>query len=70
MMRTFKLLELQNEQRILIEQLEVTKKRLDHLENINETENEEYFYLADCEYQQITRLNKLDSQLQEFKGDF
>ena len=69
MMRTFKLLELQNEQRILIEQLEVTKKRLDHLENINETENEEYFYLADCEYQQISRLNKLDSQLEEFRGE-
>ena len=69
MMRTFKLLELQNEQRVLIEQLEVTKKRLDYLETINETENEEYFYLADCEYQQITRLNKLDTQLQEFKGE-
>lgn len=69
MMRTFKLLELQNEQRILIEQLETTKNRLDYLETINETENEEYFYLADCEYQQIRRLNKLDIQLQEFKGD-
>ena len=64
MIRTFKLLELQNEQRILIQQLEVTKKRLDYLEIINETENEEYFYLADCEYQQLTRLNKLDSQLE------
>ena len=69
MMRTFKLLELQNEQRVLIEQLEVTKKRLDYLETINETENEEYFYLADCEYQQITRLNKLDSELEEFRGE-
>lgn len=69
MMRTFKMLELQNEQRILKQQLETTLKRLDYLECINETENEEYFYLADCEYQQITRLNKLDSELQEFKGD-
>lgn len=69
MIRTFKLLELQNEQRVLIQQLETTQKRLDYLEITNETENEEYFYLADCEYQQITRLNKLDTQLQEFKGD-
>lgn len=69
MIRTFKMLELQNEQRILIQQLETTKKRLDYLESINETENEEYFYLADSEYQQITRLNKLDSELEEFRGD-
>ena len=69
MIKTFKLLELQNEQRILIQQLETTKKRLDYLECINETENEEYLYLADSEYQQITRLNKLDSQLEEFKGE-
>ena len=69
MIRSFKLLELQNEQRVLIEQLEFTKKRLDYLECINETENEEYFYLADSEYQQITRLNKLDSELEEFKGE-
>lgn len=69
MIKTFKLLELQNEQRILIQQLETTKKRLDYLESIKETENEEYFYLADCEYQQITRLNKLDSELEEFRGE-
>ena len=69
MIKTFKLLELQNEQRILIKQLEETIKRLDYLECINETENEEYFYLADCEYQQITRLNKLDSELEEFRGE-
>ncbi len=69
MIKSFKLLELQNEQRILIQQLEFTKKRLDYLETINETENEEYFYLADCEYQQLTRLNKIDTQLQEFKRE-
>ncbi len=69
MIKTFKLLELQNEQRVLIQQLETTLKRLDYLESINETENEEYFYLADCEYQQLTRLNKIDTQLQEFKRE-
>ena len=69
MIKSFKLLELQNEQRVLVEQLEKTIKRLDYLESINETENEEYFYLADCEYQQLTRLNKLDSELEEFKGE-
>lgn len=69
MIKTFKLLELQNEQRVLIQQLETTQKRLDYLESINETENEEYFYLADSEYQQLTRLNKLDSELEEFRGE-
>lgn len=69
MIKAFKLLELQNEQRVLIQQLETTLKRLDYLESINETENEEYYYLVDSEYLQITRLNKLDSELQEFKGE-
>ena len=70
MSRAFKLFELQKEQRVLIKHLETTLKRLDYLESINETENKEYFFLAECEYEQIIRLNKLDIELEEFKREF